>query len=255
MNSPIDLYYFTGTGNTLQAAREIQKTFLERGRQCSLRRIEKTAPAKVDPSRTLGLGFPIAGFTTYPLVWEFVNKLPRSQGATAFAFATMGGMAFAAMGPLRRILLARGYKPVGATQISMPSNLWYKKYDPAKTQKRTDKGLAHARRFANAFVDGKASWRTFPLLWRGLHPMLTSKRMWSSAPDYVKLSRDKCTKCALCVEMCPAGAIELNQEVVLNGKCQWCMRCVSYCPEKALYYGKDQYARYQPVKIEEILHD
>lgn len=255
MNRPIDLYYFTGTGNTLLAAREIQRTFVERGMHCALRRIEKSDPAKVDPARTLGIGFPIAGFTTYPLVWEFVNKLPQSHGSQAFAFATMGGMAFAAMGPLKRTLSAKGYAPAGATQIAMPSNLWYKKYDQAKTAKRTAMGLAHARRFANALADGKARWRTFPLLWRVLHPLLTSKKMWNSAPDYVKIDRDRCTKCALCVEMCPADAVELNQEVVLNGKCQWCMRCISYCPERALYYSKDQYQRYRPVKIAEILHD
>ncbi|MCU0607032.1 MAG: EFR1 family ferrodoxin [Candidatus Edwardsbacteria bacterium] len=255
LNAPVDLYYFTGTGNTLLAAREVQKTLIGRGRQCALHRIETSDPAAVDPTHVLGLGFPIAGFTTYPLVWTFIEKLPRSQGAPAFAFATMGGMAFAAMGPLGRILDSKGYHLLGATQISMPTNLWSKRYDPDKTSKRTEQGLAHARRFANDLADRKARWRTFPLLGRLLHPLLTSKKMWSSAPDYVRIDRDKCTKCALCVELCPADAIELNQEVVLNGKCQWCLRCVSYCPEKALYYSKDRYERYKPVRIEEILHD
>ncbi|MDI6739340.1 MAG: EFR1 family ferrodoxin [Candidatus Edwardsbacteria bacterium] len=253
MTNPVDLYYFTGTGNTLLVARKMKGTFEMRGIACVLRRIEKSDPTKVNLSHTLGIGFPIAGFTTYPLVWNFINKLPRSNGAPAFA--TMGGTAFAAMGPLKRILMAKGYAPTGATQIVMPSNLWYKKYDPVKTKKRTDKGLAHGRRFANALVDKKARWIAFPLLSRLLHPLLTGKRMWNSAPDYVKINRDKCTRCALCVEMCPADAIELNQEVVLNGKCQWCMRCVSYCPEQALYYCRNKYARYKPVSIEEILHD
>lgn len=255
LTAPVDLYYFTGTGNTLLAARELQQTLAARGLQCSLHRIEKTDPAAVDPTHILGLGFPIAGFTTYPLVWKFINALPRSDGAPAFAFATMGGMAFAAMGPLGRILKSKGYRLAGATQISMPANLWSKKYDPVKTQRAIDKGLAHARRFATAIAEDKAHWRTFPLLGRLLHPLLTSKKMWSSTPDYVKLDRDKCTKCALCVELCPADAIELNQEVRLNGKCQWCLRCVSYCPEQALYYSKDKYQRYTPVRIEEILHD
>lgn len=255
LNAPVDLYYFTGTGNTLLAAREVQATLAARGLQCALHRIETADPAGVDPGHALGLGFPIAGFTTYPLVWRFVERLPQSQGAPAFAFATMGGMAFAAMGPLGRILRAKGYRLAGATQISMPANLWCKRYDPKRTASRTAKGLAHARRFADDLADAKARWRTFPLLGRLLHPLLTSKRMWSSAPDYVRIDRDKCTKCALCVELCPADAIELNQEVVLNGKCQWCLRCVSYCPEKALYYSKDQYARYQPVKVAELLHE
>ena len=255
LNAPVDLYYFTGTGNTLLVAREVQKTLAARGLQCALRRIEKSDPAAVDPTHVLGLGFPIAGFTTYPLVWKFIEKLPQAHGAPAFAFATMGGMAFAAMGPLGRILSAKGYVLTGATQISMPANLWSKRYDPDKTRKRTEQGLSHARRFANDLADHKARWWTFPLLGRLLHPLLTSKKMWSSTPDYVKIDRDKCTKCALCVELCPADAIELNQEVVLNGKCQWCLRCVSYCPEQALYYSKDKYERYKPTTIEEILHD
>ena len=250
--NPIDLYYFSGTGNTLLAAREMQKVFSEKGLSCVLHRIEVSNPQKIDLSHTIGLAFPIAAFTTYPLVWDFVNRMPEAKGTKAFALSTMGGLSLCAMGPLKRILKQKGYQPIGARQVAMPSNLWYKKYDPAKVQKTINNGQRTARNFALDLVVGKARWIKVPLIPDILFPLFKSKKVWQSTPGYVKVNQDKCTKCALCVDMCPVGAIQLNENLVISNACQWCMRCISYCPEKALYYGNDQYHRYQPVTAGEL---
>ncbi|MDO9026771.1 MAG: EFR1 family ferrodoxin [bacterium] len=255
MNGPIDIYYFSGTGNTLLAAREMQRTFAEKGLRCTLHRIEASDPRKVDLSSTIGLAFPVAAFTTYPLVWDFVHKLPEAKGTKAFGLSTMGGFSLCAMGPLKRILKQKGYLPIGARQVVMPSNLWYKQYDPAKVQKTIGKGKSKVRSFALDLAAGKSSWIRFPLIPDILFPLFKSKRIWQSTPGYVKVNTEKCTKCAQCVEMCPVGAIQLNQEVLVSNDCQWCMRCISYCPEKALYYSQDQYQRYQPVEAKDLLHD
>jgi ferredoxin/flavodoxin len=249
----MDLYYFSGTGNTLLAAREMQKTFGARGIECRLRRIESSDPAKADPERALGLGFPIAAFTTYPLVWDFVSGLPQAQGTPVFAFATMAGMSLCALGPLKRMLSNKGYRSVGAKQFIMPSNLWIKKYNPRKTEKQIVKALAKVRRFANDLADGRAKWVKFPLMPDLFFPLLRSRHVWRSTPGYVKLNPGKCTNCALCLELCPAGAIQLNSDVRITDKCQFCLRCISHCPQEALYYSKDQYQRYRPVKAEDLI--
>ncbi|MBI5805412.1 4Fe-4S binding protein [candidate division TA06 bacterium] len=250
--SNIDLYYFSGTGNTLLAAREMQKAFAEKGLQCTMHRIEASDPQKIDLSHTIGLAFPIAAFTTYPLVWDFVYKMPVTRGTKVFAMATMGGFSLCAMGPLKRVMKQKGYLPIGAKQVVMPSNLWYKNYDPAKIQKTISKGQRTARNFALDLAAGKSSWIRVPLVPDLLFPLFLSKKLWQGSPGYVKVNPDKCTKCAQCVEMCPVGAIQLNEELVISNACQWCMRCISYCPEKALYYGNDQYQRYKPVEITEL---
>lgn len=254
LGSDIDLYYFSGTGNTLLAAREMQKVFSEKGHNCTLRRIETSDPQKIDLSHAIGLAFPIAAFTTYPLVLDFINGMPAAKGTKVFALSTMGGFSLCAMGPVKRILKQKGFQPVGAKQVVMPSNLWYKKYNQDKVQKTIDKGQRTTRSFALALMAGKASWVRFPLIPDLLFPLFTSKKVWQSTPNYVKVNAEKCTKCAQCVEMCPVGAIQINEGLVISNACQWCMRCISYCPEKALYYGKDQYQRYKPVKPEELLH-
>jgi len=251
----VDIYYFSGTGNTLLAAREMKKTFEEKGLNCALHRIETSDPQKIDLTHAIGLAFPIAAFTTYPLVLDFIYRMPEAKGTKAFALSTMGGLSLCAMGPLKRILKQKGYLPIGAKQVIMPSNLWAKKYDETKVQKTIDKGQRTTRKFALDLISGKARWVRFPLIPDLLFPLFRSKRVWQSTPDYVKVNAEKCTKCAQCVEMCPVGAIQINEALVISNACQWCMRCISYCPEKALYYGKDQYQRYQPVVAKDLLHE
>jgi len=46
---------------------------------------------------------------------------------------------------------------------------------------------------------------------------------------------EKCTGCGICVDVCPAGAIEVNQQAVINDEaCTGCAACVSECPNEAI---------------------
>lgn len=50
-------------------------------------------------------------------------------------------------------------------------------------------------------------------------------------PDYPRANKN-CTKCGVCVENCPVGAI-ISLEETDKEKCIGCMRCVAVCPENA----------------------
>ncbi len=50
-------------------------------------------------------------------------------------------------------------------------------------------------------------------------------------PDYPR-AKENCTKCGICVENCPVGAIIYPEETD-EKKCIGCMRCVAVCPENA----------------------
>ncbi|HPI97802.1 MAG TPA: 4Fe-4S binding protein [Synergistales bacterium] len=48
----------------------------------------------------------------------------------------------------------------------------------------------------------------------------------------------KCLRCARCIEVCPAGCLELEGSIrlVRPDKCLSCGRCVRACPVKAISF-------------------
>ncbi|MCK4608578.1 MAG: 4Fe-4S ferredoxin, partial [Gammaproteobacteria bacterium] len=123
MNSNIiDIYYFSGTGNTLLITKKIATILKQHGKEVNLFNIQKTAPQSVNPTHALGLAFPVAAFSTYPFVWNFINNLPRGQGTEAFMLDTLAGFSGGIVGPLKKALLNKSYLPIGAKEFIMPSN-------------------------------------------------------------------------------------------------------------------------------------
>jgi len=60
----------------------------------------------------------------------------------------------------------------------------------------------------------------------------------------VKLDKEKCTHCELCVIACPYGLMGFNSDLSIPAKCDFCSglvekglepSCVSHCPANALY--------------------
>jgi ferredoxin len=50
-----------------------------------------------------------------------------------------------------------------------------------------------------------------------------------------KVSKDDCTACGLCVEACPAEAIEVDDVAKVSAeKCTDCGACVDECPCQAI---------------------
>ena len=105
MTEAVDFYVFSGTGNTLLVVQEMQKVFEEHGWATQRFRMEQTPPAGVALDRTLGLAFPVAAQSTYPLVWRFCEGLPRAEGTPVFMIDTMMGYSGGIVGPLRTLLV------------------------------------------------------------------------------------------------------------------------------------------------------
>jgi len=50
-----------------------------------------------------------------------------------------------------------------------------------------------------------------------------------------KVDEEKCTGCGLCEEVCPAGAISVDDVAQVDaGKCNDCGACVEECPNEAI---------------------
>ena len=133
----IDLYYFSGTGNTLLVAKKMKEVFEKNNVQVSLKKIKDTDPTKINTNNTIGLAFPVAAQGTYQFIWEWIKRMPNVESTgketeytnetDVFMIDTMGLYSGGIVGPVRKILTKKGYKPIGAKEIIMPNNFSLKR--------------------------------------------------------------------------------------------------------------------------------
>lgn len=256
----ICFYYFSGTGNTLLVVKKMKETFEKRGIMVDIHRIEKSNPNEVNLDHTIGIAFPVAVFSTYPFVWNFIQGLPQSEGTEIFMVDTLGGFSGGVVGPLREIVKKKGYNPIGALEIQMPPNVFYIQ-DEETCNKKVKKGIESAEKYAIDIINGKSEWGRIPILSDVMHLFSIGSLKLTGIDLHQKwflfdADEEKCNKCGICVDLCPVGNIKMeDDEYPKHGlNCEYCLRCVSFCPRQAMpakfnYKGKT----YHAVKAKEFL--
>lgn len=240
--TPIDIYWFSGTGNTLLVARAMADVFRGAGYTVALHRIESTDPAAVDPSHIIGLAVAVAAQSTYPPVWEFLEALPEVNGTEIFLVDTLAMVSGGILGPMRSLLQRKGYSPIGAREIAMPSNFLCKSIDEDKNQAIRNSALDDARLFASQLSAGDARWRgNGPLQWI-MNKFSRSSFCWTMIRKVFRLGvqDQRCIRCGLCAKLCPVENITQSndQPPTFGHRCIACQRCFACCPVSAIHLPK-----------------
>jgi ferredoxin/flavodoxin len=236
----IKVYYFSGTGNTQLVAGKIVETFERRGFTAALFSMEDAGPIVIDDDEIIGIGFPVAVFTTFPIVFRFLERIAPAQGNGAFVFDTLAGTSMGGIiGRMKRILRGKGFTPLGCREFRMPPNIFFH-YPEPKCRERISKSLALAERFVDELIAGKGRWKEIPLL-SYLLPHLSgsiynlTQSRWHQRNLKMKLDRAKCNSCGICAEKCPLNNIEIGDTAVIGDRCQYCFRCAGICPRGAIH--------------------
>ena len=255
-NRIIDLYWFSGSGNTLFIARAIASFLGKNGFEVNLRQIENTAPSTIDLNRTLGLAIPVAEQGTYPFIWNFIKNLPSPsdqsiKNADAFMVDTLMIYSGGIKGPVKKILKKKGFNFLGAKEIIMPNNLMKLKNQPEKDIAKIKKGEESAENFARKLITGKAVWRDIPFYSDMMSIFSKMDSTWNMFRNNFPLKVDNniCTRCRLCERICPVQSWTFNKDKNemewSKSDCIYCLRCFSYCPVEAINYGKKNYLRHK----------
>lgn len=243
------IYYFSATGNSLWAAKELSKAFGEPAIDISEELKERTGEL-VYPLREgekIFFVYPVHSWGPAVLVKRFISRLKFKNYCRqeVYSICTCGSDCAYTDHIIRHDLEQRKIRLSACYSISMPNTyILMKGFD-------TDGAFVEQQKLRQAPRDLH---RIIQVI-QGLHlskplyqhtgfPNLKSSFIY---PAFLRFvigknafhATDKCLSCGFCEKICPTGTIQM-----INGKPQWadtcvqCTACIHRCPVRAIEYGK-----------------
>ena len=257
-----EIYVFSGTGNTFLLADTIKDIFTSNNCPTTLHPITGKL-CKPEPGCALGLAFTTAWFSSYPFVLDFIKKLPDGNGREVFLVSSMAGSHFNMSQPIRKLLVKKGYEPIGSRVIKMPSN--YGKSPSEKSisnQELIKTAIVQAANYAGQLLTGKSNWLKKTAPWSTFfYKFAQSRYPWAIFRNMfgLQININRCSKCGFCQSICPIDAIDRkNNTYIITDKCVSCQHCAAFCPEKAIGIngeGGNSYRTFEHKKMLELFRN
>lgn len=247
------VFYFTGTGNSLYAAKGIEPAPISIPQAIHRAPLEFTAD-------TIGIVSPVYGHEVPAMVRQF---LQRAVFHTKYFYIvlTYGNRHGGAAELAEKLCLDCGIHPSYINVLLMVDN-WLPGFDMDE-QKRLDKQVdVHLKQIA-ADIAARRHWiAQVTEEDRAAHRAFLAHTSQMPAEAWQHLIRvtDRCVGCGVCQMVCPSASIQVEsgRAVHIPGNCQTCLACVHNCPEKAIGLNlpeKNPNARYrnEHIKLSEII--
>ncbi len=246
-----ELYYFSGTGNSLHVALELQK------------RIPKTELMPIvsfldgntikTSAKTVGIVFPIHLAMAPPIVIEFLKKMDLKSAEYIFAIATREGSQHRAFTDFKKVLGKKGKNLNSYFTLNMASNdPKFKNWHQAAAEELADieSEVQNNLEYIQDIIlnkdesHEKDTQYTVPMpLFLIFSLVLPVLNKFYNVEFY---ANSKCTGCGTCEKICLSGKIK-----IVNGKPAWqkkvnsffCHACLNYCPEQAIQIKSNRFLK------------
>ncbi len=256
----IDIYYFSGTGNTAWVVNRLAERLTELGDAVVATSCEQVTASDVDPAAcdVMGIAFPVHASFAPSLIRDFIAALPPMANKPLFAVTTAGyaagDTAWYAVKPLR----AKGYEPFVLANVIVANNLHLPVLSPLPIPSQEE--MVQKLERASNKVHQLAGWihrQEHHVEGTGLLGRLLGVCQRLSVAPFEALAfkgffaDETCIRCGWCVRHCPTQNITLtDNEVEFLDHCMLCMRCYSFCPSQAIQSTEktkdtQHYRRYQ----------
>jgi ferredoxin len=227
------VFYFSGTGNCLKAAKDIAKEL----ENCEIASMAKSF-VFTKQYESIGFVYPTYFWGLPKKVIDFIENvnLENNKDAYFYAIATYGGSAGNAIYQLYELLLKKHSIKLNYVQkLKMFSN-YVIMYDMSeKVNEITKKSNEKFVPIINS-IKMKRSNRISKLtkIFEFVNKDFI-KKVSSMDKDYTV--NNNCTGCAICEKVCPVRNIEIvNSKPEYKHHCENCTACIQFCQQKAINY-------------------
>ncbi|MCK5115046.1 MAG: EFR1 family ferrodoxin [Candidatus Aegiribacteria sp.] len=233
----MNIYYFTGTGNSIAICRELQKNF-EDAKFTSIASFAGRTEIG-DDSDVVGFVVPTYYMDIPEIVRDFVSRLRLRPDAYVFAVIHYGLAYGRAFHSLNGVLETGGCKLSLGWGIALPDNSIVFKTALAKQPAMHSEMTGTVSELAAAVSDR----RSVPLPGRNSAIMGLNSRMGAFMFRKVigvdrKRVTEVCTHCGLCSDVCPVNNVTVSEDnVVFGDNCAECFACIHWCPQRAVRFG------------------
>lgn len=248
-----DLFYYSGTGNSLWVAR----TLAERLGDAALFPISRvSAEAGRSGAEAIGLLFPVHIWGLPRRVIAFLETLANDPSRYCFAVAVNAGQVAATLLQLERLMQVEGLTLSSGFQIVMPSN--YIPWGGPGPKEGQMERIAAARQKIGTIAAAVAARARGPVekgpLWQNVLLSGINRFGFSRIPGMDKdfWVDEKCYACGICRQVCPCANIEMKEgRPVWLHHCEQCLACLQWCPQEAIQFGKKtpRYERYHHPEV------
>lgn len=229
------IYYFSGTGNTLWAAKRLAVLLGTGVEVYSIGSLMGSAPAAIEAERVI-IMYPAYAYGAPAMVRRFLETR-RIRASYIGALVTYGTGSGGALGEVYSVLRKQGLRLSFAGRIPSVENFIPIFGPPSKKSiaKRLAAQESATERAAQEILEGKIvrPWTIRPVS-QGISRLFKiGKRFF---PKYYRVT-GVCNGCGSCEKVCPAKAITLEQgRPVFSGACEHCQACLNWCPRRAIQY-------------------
>lgn len=247
------VFYFTGTGNSLYAAKQLEEQPVSIPQAMKNDRLEFTADA-------IGIVAPIYGHEVPDMVREFMHRAVF-QTDYFYMVLTYGNRHGGAAELAAKLCEECGIWPDYINVLLMVDN-WLPSFDMDEQKKLDKKVEQHLAEIAADVQNRRKMIAEVTDTDRAAHQQFLSARqsLPSDAWQYMIRVTDACIGCGICEKVCPSDSIHVENGKAVHraGHCQTCLACVHHCPNKAIGLNvpeKNPNARYrnEHVTLQEIM--
>ena len=246
------VYYFSATGNSLQAALDIAEGL----GGAEVVSITKAGMGAKCDSDVIGFVFPTFCWGLPNMVQEFIGSGDFNKDAYFFTVVTCGSAIGGSAYNVDSLLKGKGAKLSYGVKLESVSN-----YIPLYDIKvaTIDEVLAKSDHKLAGIIDDLKERKSCSIKREFWLVRIFRKRLMAGYKTVDKdyIVDESCDGCNICASVCPARNIELAEgRPTFKHNCEHCIACIHWCPQRAINYKKKTQKRHRyhhpKVKAEQL---